>query len=207
MNDISKIMTFFSEIEKLKQTYRYWIKNDWNFESCAEHAWKLAFMTFSISKYLDYDIDVIRAMKIALIHDLWEALCWNVDAAISEKNEKIEQKRKTKQEKIMNNFRLVLWNWLWEEIYELWNEYEESESKEAKLVAVLDKIETINHFIESEYTKDILDLPWFLVTYADNVWDKFPSLIPVIKNTKLRLKEKFRQRKIEWEDTYNKWLD
>ena len=158
-------------------------------------------MTFMINEQLKLKIDAGRAVKIALVHDLAEAITGDIDATLI-KNNKITKEEKNKLE---NNAMLKMKNdlplELGDEIYNLWLEYEKGESKEARYVKAMDKIETTIHLISEGHEKfDDLDL---IATYADKCVKSCPELKNFLKVVKEKLKEEFEKGNIEWKEEYD----
>ncbi len=95
--NIKKIFGFFHLAEKLKTTFRYSETKGVRQESSAEHSWRLALMALVIAKELNLDINLEKALKIALIHDLAEVVSGDVDFTLIVKR-KISPAEKLKRE-------------------------------------------------------------------------------------------------------------
>ncbi len=126
--------------EKLKCELRHsWLSNGQQ-ESVAEHSWRLAFMVCLFAPYLANPINIEKTLKMALIHDLAEAETGDIPmfncADTASKHQKFlnEQKAMLKMTSLLNNE-------IGQEIYDIWLEYEQKQSYEAKFVNALDKIE------------------------------------------------------------------
>lgn len=126
--------------EKLKCELRHsWLSNGQQ-ESVAEHSWRLAFMVCLFAPYLTKPINIEKALKMALVHDLAEAETGDipmfncVDAASKQQKFLNEQKAILKMTSLLNNE-------IGQEIYDIWFEYEQKKTYEAKFVNALDKIE------------------------------------------------------------------
>ena len=116
------------------------MKND------AEHSWHLALLAFLLSEYSNEPIDVLRTIKMVLIHDIVE-----IDAGdtycYDEEGYKDKSERETKAaERIFG----ILPHDQKNEMYNLWLEFEDRKTPEAKFAAVLDRIQPIM----LNYTKD-----------------------------------------------------
>jgi putative hydrolase of HD superfamily len=117
-----------------KQTYRKIIVGDRR-ESDAEHSWQMAMMVWMTAPQ---GVDVSKAIKIALIHDLPEIITGDVPISdIAGRVGKYE--REVEAAKYLATLPGL------EDFHELWKEYELGESPEALLVKALDKIEPIIH--------------------------------------------------------------
>lgn len=107
-------------------------------ESSAEHSWRLCLMITLFEKELT-GLDIAKLLKMAVIHDLAEAVCGDVPAV-----EKDGVPDKSAAES--RGMRDILANLPAERadaIYVLWEDYENMESREAEVLKGLDKLETI----------------------------------------------------------------
>jgi len=115
-------------------------------ESIADHSYRVALITLFLADELKakgVEIDVERALKIALLHDLAEARVTDVpltaqyylDKGRAEKKAAMELFIKTPNPK---------------EYFRLWREYEEGLSLEGRLVKFADKLEMLIQALEYE---------------------------------------------------------
>lgn len=139
-NNLAKIIQLMNFAEGLKIELRHgWLSNGRQ-ESVADHSWRMALLLISIEPYLDFKIDLLKALKMVIVHDLAEAEVG--DVFIFESVECDGKKmKKEKEDKVMQKLRTTLPDPLGEEFYQLWKEYDNKDSKEAKLLGALDKIE------------------------------------------------------------------
>ena len=64
---------FIVEVEKLKQVLRQTLLiDDERQENDAEHSWHLALMALVLMEYAGDGVDILRVVKMVLIHDLVE---------------------------------------------------------------------------------------------------------------------------------------
>jgi putative hydrolase of HD superfamily len=199
--NLEKIFDFLHKIENLKSTLRYNKTTSGRKESTAEHTWRLALITFIIADELKLNIDVNKAIKIALVHDLAEALTGDIDAIlIAEGKFSKDEKEKQEIEAIMN-LQKTLPEVIGKEISDLWHEYNDCKTSEAKFVKALDKIETLTQLAESGYK--VYDKPEFIANYANKSVKSFPELSEMLKIVKRKLKAEFDKGNIEWKEEYN----
>lgn len=116
-------------------------------ESISDHMYRMAILSFLIQ---DNNIDKIRCMQIALVHDLAEALVGDITPSCGISKEEKHKMEMEAMEKIRN----TIGGSIGQQLYDLWNEYESNETKEAKLVKQFDKFEMI--FQAWEYEKGSL---------------------------------------------------
>lgn len=131
---------FFREIDREKfigrQTY---LSDGMRKENDAEHAWHMAIMTLVLSEYANEKIDVLRTISMLLIHDLVE-----IDAgdtyAYDEEGKKTQAER---ERKAADRIYGILPEEQGRKLYELWLEFEERKTPEAKFARVMDNIQPI----------------------------------------------------------------
>lgn len=136
IKDVMKIMGFVQEAEQLKNTMRQCWSSTGKQESTAEHTWRLCLMVMLFEKYLP-KLDTLKLMKMCLIHDIAEIVDGDIPAIIKVPN---------KSEKERKNLVLLtknLPNHLKDEMINLWDDYENILSLEAKVAKALDKLETL----------------------------------------------------------------
>jgi len=135
--DSRSLLQFFLMSGKLKaELRRGWVKKlgmD-HPESVADHSYRTAFMAMVISDIRGLDAE--KAMRLALLHDLPEAVVG--DATPEERS----GARKTAFEtKAMDEILSDLPKDIRELYREVWDDFVEGESKESRLVRQLDKVE------------------------------------------------------------------
>jgi len=137
-----KYLNFLSEIGKLKDVERtgwkiYKVRNP---ESVADHSFRIAIMAMLYSKKLGLDEN--KCVKMSLVHDLEEVYTGDIATRADEKTQTVNNTGKEKIEKNAFDKLMKLLDDK-EEIAELWQEYHEHKTLEAKLVNDLDKIEMV----------------------------------------------------------------
>jgi putative hydrolase of HD superfamily len=131
-------LDFIRQTEKLKDVLRNSYTASGRHESTAEHSWRLALMAMVFGRDLG-TVDLLRVLKLCLIHDLGEAIGGDVPAIHQNGGAgKAAQERAdliTLLEPLDAARRA--------EFLALWDEYEAAATPEARLVKALDKMETI----------------------------------------------------------------
>lgn len=131
-------LEFLREAEKLKSTLRSGYTSTGRPESTAEHTWRLCLMALVFSEEFG-NIDLLRLIKLCIIHDLGEALSGDIPAVLQ-----TEDFDKSAQERAdLDVLTKALPPMKRAEILALWEEYEAASSPEAVLAKGLDKLETI----------------------------------------------------------------
>ncbi len=113
------------------------IKKNGRRESDPEHTWHLVMTLWMLSDKYEKKIDINKAIKIALIHDLPEMLAGDVFAHSSEVS---KEQKKENEIKALDEIVFKLPEDFGKEIKTLWNEYEDRQSEEAKFVWLVDKV-------------------------------------------------------------------
>ena len=126
---------FLREIDKEKFIGRQTYKTDGKTkENDAEHAWHMAIMTLLLSEYANEKIDVLKTISMLLIHDLVEidagdTYCYDEDAKKTQ-----AQREKACADRLFN----MLPKDQAQKMYDLWREFEEIKTPEAKFARTLD---------------------------------------------------------------------
>ena len=96
-------------------------------ESVASHSWGMALLAMA---YCPKDLDQLKVLKLALLHDLPEIEVGDItphDGVSKSKKAQLEQEAAAKM--------------LPKEWYELWNEYQEKKTRESMFVSRIDKLD------------------------------------------------------------------
>ena len=138
IDTIQRRLHFLHQAEKLKSTIRSAHTSTGRPESTAEHSWRLCLLAMAFEDEL-VGLDMLKVLKIAVVHDLAEAIYGDIPAVVKDKcPDKEEQERDALR---------VLTDGLDEplkkSILSLWEDYETGSSPEALAVKALDKLETI----------------------------------------------------------------
>lgn len=168
-SSLKKVFTFATYIEKLKKLERYKGQFYWKdypfpkrYESVADHTWRLVLLIICIKDELSKEIDLEKALKMAIIHDIAEIIAGdesplgndgtgkNSHAFNEEIKKKIFLKEKAAAIKIFSK----LPKKIGKEFLDLWLEFEEQKSYEAKVVKSLDRLEAVLQVLE--YSKGSL---------------------------------------------------
>jgi putative hydrolase of HD superfamily len=143
---LSRQMAFLCEIEKLKTVYRQnMVIDKTRQENSAEHSWHLALMALILKDHAVHaDIDVLRVIKMVLVHDLVE-----IDAGDTFLYDETGNLDKDARESraAVRIFGLLPPEQC-EEFTALWKEFEERKTPDALFAAALDNMQpVINHYL------------------------------------------------------------
>lgn len=141
------IFDFIRHIDGLKRVERRSLLMDASRrENTAEHSWHLALSVILLQKQAQAPIDLDRAVRMALVHDLAEADVGDTfvyDLAAAEGK---HEREKAALEKML----APLPRELEKELMELWLEFEEKSTPEARFVSALDRLLPIWHNVNTK---------------------------------------------------------
>ncbi|XP_010268406.1 PREDICTED: HD domain-containing protein 2-like [Nelumbo nucifera] len=143
----SSAIDFLTLCHRLKTTKRTgWVrKGIQGPESIADHMYRMGLMALIASDIPGIDRD--RCIKMAIVHDIAEAIVGDITPL--DGVSKLEKSR-MEQDGLDNMCKLLGGGSRAKEIGDLWMEYEENSSPEAKVVKDFDKVEMILQALEYE---------------------------------------------------------
>ena len=135
MERIQKQMAFLFEIDKVKDIFRQsLVVNGKREENDAEHSWHIALVALTIKEYFQGEVNLEKSLKMILIHDLVEIYAGDTPAFGEVRPDKADDELKA----AVKLFSLLPDDQK-EEFLNLWTEFEECESNEAKFANVCDR--------------------------------------------------------------------
>ena len=139
-DNLLKQINFIKEIDKIKYIQRKTkLINSDRPENDAEHSWHLAMMTLVLAEHSDTPIDVLKVLKMVLIHDIVE-----IDAGDTFIYDTLKNHTNTEDElKAARRIFGLLPEEQTEELIELWQEFETGETNEAKFAKSMDRLEPL----------------------------------------------------------------
>lgn len=135
--DLSQRLNFIKAAEQLKDVLRTAYTTQGRQESTAEHTWRLCLLIMVIADYLP-ELDLLKVLKMAVLHDLGEALNGDIPAIDQTGNSKANQERDD-----LITLLQPLPQHIQNEFLALWDEYNAASTPEAIAVKALDKLETL----------------------------------------------------------------
>ena len=140
LSNILKQIEFVKEIDKLKYIQRKTrlFNSDRN-ENDAEHSWHLAVMAIVLAGHSNVPVDVLKVVKMVLIHDIVE-----IDAGDTFIYDTRKNHTNTDDERLAAN---RIFGMLPEaqasELIAIWEEFEAGETSEAKFARSMDRLEPL----------------------------------------------------------------
>ncbi|MBF2025671.1 MAG: HD domain-containing protein [Oscillatoriales cyanobacterium C42_A2020_001] len=180
---LAQQIQFIVEIDKLKGILRQTLLTDCSRrENSAEHSWHIAFMAILLAEYAPVPIDVLRVVKMLLIHDLVEidagdTFCYD----LQQNQSKVERETQAAD----RLFGLLPAN-QGAELRSLWEEFEAQSTPEAQFAASLDRLQPMLNNYHTEggtwklhgITRDrVLQRATPIAAGAPPLWDFVQQLI------------------------------
>lgn len=133
-------INFIKEIDKIKYIERKTklFNSDRN-ENDAEHSWHLALMTIVLAEHSDVPIDLLKVLKMVLIHDIVEIDAGDTFIYDTEKNHTNTDEERTAANRIFG----MLPKEQADELISIWEEFENGETHEAKFARSMDRFEPL----------------------------------------------------------------
>ncbi|WP_321279165.1 HD domain-containing protein [Marinifilum fragile] len=138
--NLLKQIEFIKEIDKIKYIQRRTklFHSDRN-ENDAEHSWHLAMMAIVLSEYSDVKIDLLKVIKMVLIHDIVEIDAGDTFIYDQNKNHDNTEEELKAAKRIFG----MLPEKQAAEFIEVWTEFEDGISNEAKFAKSMDRLEPL----------------------------------------------------------------
>ena len=136
---LKKQIDFIIEIDKIKSIIRKTkLFDGTRYENDAEHSWHICMMAVILQEYSNEKVDLLKVLKMLLIHDLVEIDAGDYLVYTDKNNEKNEKEQKA-AERIFS----ILPDEQKNELFFLWKEFELKETPEAKFAFALDRLEPV----------------------------------------------------------------
>lgn len=133
-------LDFLREIDKEKQIFRQtYLADGKRKENDAEHAWHMAIMAFLLGEYANEDVDILRTIRMILIHDVVEIDAGDTYAY----DEAAKATQREREEKAAARIFHMLPEDQAREMLDLWEEFEAGETKEARFARALDNFQPL----------------------------------------------------------------
>lgn len=171
---IENIISFLNDIERLKSVTRHSWTSTGRQESVPEHCWRMALMTMILKEYFP-DVDIARVMEMCLIHDFGEVYDGDTPAFLKNSEHKLSEEKAMKRvvEPLSKN--------LQNKIIDLYQEFEDCVTPEAKLSKAIDKLEVLIQHNEADIST------WIQKEYELNLthgleYNQYSDFIKIFRN-------------------------
>jgi putative hydrolase of HD superfamily len=139
IRDVSRRVDFLREIDRLKSVVRQSpLLDKSRKENSAEHSWHLAMYALVLADYAVGAIDILRVLKMLLLHDIVEVDVGDtpIHGASSGNQSELEQQA---AQRIFG----LLPEASGQEFLEIWQEFEEGKSVDAQFAKALDRFQPL----------------------------------------------------------------
>ncbi|MCL2757767.1 MAG: HD domain-containing protein [Alphaproteobacteria bacterium] len=206
MENFVKILEFIKTINQLKFESRFrGARPDTDDDSelapdkadnVAAHSWRTTVAVYLLAHELNIGLDKDKCIKMSLVHDLPEGLTRDIafDKIIN-RPELLLQKERA-EPIAMRKLVSILPPELGEEIFDLWLEYSENKTQEAKFVKIMDKLECAYHMIDMGVKN--FKSPEAVARHSMKGYGWLPEMNPIINQVRAELKNEFIRFGIEW---------
>lgn len=194
---MQEIYDFFKKTGHLRQTWRFDSVPSLDKEdSTASHSYRLALMAMILAPE---HLDKLKCIKLALAHDLPETLNGDIDVHKIFIGEVSREEKREGEVKAMKTLTKDLPDDMKKELNDLWQEYEDEETPEARFVTALDKIEGMMTLCDG----GVVDEPELEGNYGNNTVQRASETKELAKCMKKELKEVFAKNGKEWKKEYD----
>ncbi len=144
-HQLDHVSTFLLELDKLKSVNRRtFINGGERVENSAEHSWHLAIACWAFAELLKEDFDLLKLLQLALVHDLGE-----IDAGDTFLYGSARGSAHIKERECVQRLASFPGNAI-ANLVATWEEQEAGNSKEARLLKVIDRLLPFMHNMTSE---------------------------------------------------------
>lgn len=141
-SNLERQLAFLREIDRLKSVVRLSPLIDRSRrENSAEHSWHLAMYALVLAEHAAGSVDVLRVVKMLLIHDIVEIDAGDVPFHVPATHAGQAERERLAAERIFS----LLPDAQAAEFRELWQEFEAAESDDAKFAKALDRFQPMLH--------------------------------------------------------------
>ncbi|UPZ38624.1 HD domain-containing protein [Sphingobacterium sp. PCS056] len=183
LKNLQQQIDFIKEIDKVKYIQRKTklFNSDRN-ENDAEHSWHLAMMAIILAEHSNEPIDILKVVKMVLIHDIVEIDAGDTFIYDTQKNHTNTDEERLAAKRIFG----LLPQKQAEGLIEIWEEFEAGLTHEAKFARAMDRLEpllqntsnsggTWNEF-DINYSK-VYDKKKIIDEGSKTIWDFAEKLI------------------------------
>ncbi|WP_020407951.1 HD domain-containing protein [Hahella ganghwensis] len=147
MDHLKQQLGFLKEIDQLKGVIRQTpLMDKSRQENSAEHSWHLAMYALILSEYANEPVNVGRVIQMLLIHDIVEVDAG--DVPLHGSGDKTEQAER--EQAAANRLFGLLPDKQGASLRELWDEFEEASTPDARFAKSLDRLQPVLHNLATE---------------------------------------------------------
>lgn len=180
---LARQLDFALELDKLKYIERQsYVADGSRHENDSEHSWHLALMAILFSEYANDKIDLLRVIKMVLIHDAVEIDAGDTYAYDTAGN----ATKREREEKAADRIFHILPEDQAKEMRALWEEFEANETAEANFANALDRVQPVmlNDITNGKawrehgiFADQVLERNAYVQKGSDVLWEHVKSLV------------------------------
>ncbi len=138
--NLTKQLAFIKEIDKLKYIQRRTkLFHSDRCENSAEHSWHLALMAIVLTEHANEKVDVLKVLKMVLIHDVVEIDAGDTFIYDTQKSHDNTDEERLAAQRIFG----LLPEETAIELIAIWEEFEAGKTTEAKFARAIDRLEPL----------------------------------------------------------------
>lgn len=147
---LKRQLEFLVEIDQMKNVLRQTLLADGSRrENDAEHSWHFAVMAMVLSEYAGSEVDMLRVLKMALVHDLIEVYAGDTFCYDDAGNATKEEREREAADKLFG----ILPPEQGAELRGLWEEFDAMETPDALYAASIDRLQPLlNNYLTEGHT-------------------------------------------------------
>jgi len=170
------IYDYFKEINKLNNIIRKGWKNRnvplKRLESVSEHIFTMSLMALSIMDKYKLDLNAEKVLKMILIHELGEIDVGDISLPTGKQ---IQQKYEEELKGVKRICKVLDEQWM----LDLWLEFEEKKTEEAKFVYKMDKLQAV---MQAKYYSELTDNEKLFEEFYENAIPKCGEYLEIAKS-------------------------
>jgi len=194
MTTAKRLTDFFCIAEKLETEKRLTRTSSGDNQVVAAHSWNMAIMALAVKPYLTHDVNMERVLELCLLHDLPEAIAH--DIPLHEQTESIKKQKYINEQHAVDNITSLLQTDLMKSGFD---EYEAKQTPEARLVKLLDVLDTgIQHMCAKDitYITDCENSFYWKLFFSNkytSMFDYEPIIQDIYKEIRSRVIDRLKQ--------------
>lgn len=182
-DELEKSFAFILEVEKLKRVHRK-VKpvGMERYENSAEHSWQAALLALVLAEFPAESVNIEKVIKMLLVHEIGEIDA--DDTFFFDEAARTEAKQK-ELESVKRIFGMLPEEKA-NEFFEIWNEFENGETREAKFARAVDRLMPVlqnlynnkQSWTENNVTKEqVLTKTAYIIDAGEIVWQSVSEKI------------------------------
>ena len=185
---VAKNLTdFFTISERLESEQRLTRLSDGNQQTVASHSWNMIMMAIALRPYLKTPVNMETVLELCALHDLPESIAH--DIPLHQQTPDVKAQKHVNEQRAINEINTLLQDKC---IMTRFGEYELRQSPEAKLVKLLDILDTcVQHMCTQElsYIGQYNDNFYWRAFFADSFAKQF-DYEPILRSVFNEIRER-----------------